>query len=99
MNSDQLRKHAECSNCNNPIGNTGLPLFWTIKIERHGVKVDKVAQHDAIATILGGSQVLASAMGPNDNLTESMLGPIEITLCEHCAASDINIMQLAMASE
>ena len=34
MKERELREHATCSLCNQRIGHTGLPLFWTVKIER-----------------------------------------------------------------
>ena len=38
MKEAELRRYATCSLCGQKIGHTGLPLFWTVTIERFGVE-------------------------------------------------------------
>lgn len=80
----ELRTHKDCSICHKPIGHTGLPLFWTLKIERHGILMNAVRRQDGLATSLN-SNYLASVMGPDEEMTQSMMEPVELTVCETCA--------------
>lgn len=95
MKEKELRQHAKCSICSNSIGATGLPLFWTVIITRHGIKLDAVQRQDFLAGFLGNSE-LARVMGTDEHLTEIMLGPVELTLCEKCALeSDVDFITIA----
>ena len=90
MKEKELREHAICSRCKKPIGHTGLPLFWTLRVERFGIKSQAIHRQDGLAAFLGNS-ALASVMGPDEDLAESILDPVELTLCEECALGSINI--------
>jgi hypothetical protein len=85
MREDELRKHAICSKCKNRIGHTGVPIFWTLKIDRIGIKMDAIQRQQGLAMMLGGNALLAQVMGPNEDMTQPMMDTIEITLCEECA--------------
>lgn len=94
MRENELRQHAKCSNCGKGIGHTGLPLFWTLKVERHGIDLNAVRRQDGLAMMLGGHSVLANVMGADEEMTKPMMDPVEITLCEHCATDEISIAAL-----
>lgn len=40
MKERELRAHAVCSLCRKKIGDSGMPLFYRLTVERFGVKVD-----------------------------------------------------------
>ena len=63
MNEQELREHTVCALCRQKIGWTGLPLFWTATIARHGVKMDAVARQDGLATFLGNTTLAAMGIG------------------------------------
>lgn len=94
MREDELRKHAECSNCRKPIGHTGLPLFWTVKIQRHGLKVDALQRNTGLTMFFGGNAQMARIMGADEELTQPIMNEEEFTLCEDCAIMSINLMAL-----
>jgi len=94
MNEKELIEKSKCAGCGKPFGHTGLPLFWRLKIERIGVRVDALRRHDAMATFLG-SRELAGVFSTESTLTDPVMEAVEITLCEECALSDVNIMVLA----
>jgi hypothetical protein len=96
MKEDELRQRTECANCHKKIGHTGLPLFWTLKIERHGIDIEAVKRQDGLTALLGGNAFLAHAMGTDAEMTKPMMDPVEITLCEECAMGDVNIAALAL---
>lgn len=95
MKEMELRKHATCSVCKKGIGHTGLPLFWTLKIERFGIKMDVVKRQDGLAAMLGGNSTLAHVMGTDEEMTEPVMNTVELTLCESCAMEEHIIAVLA----
>lgn len=84
MKESELRKYATCSACQKGIGHTGLPLFWRVTIERFGVNVHAARRQDGLAAHLG-SPLLASIMGPDEEMTMPMMDAITLSLCETCA--------------
>ena len=84
MREDELRKHAECSICHQGIGATGLPLFYTVAVQRHAILVNKIQRQDGLSAVLGGNPLLAHVMGPDEEMTQVMMDA-ELTVCEGCA--------------
>lgn len=95
MKENELRKHAVCSICKKKIGHTGLPLFWTVKIERFGIKMDVVNRQDGLTAFLGGNAFLAQVMGTDEEMTQPVMDLVELTVCETCAMEDHAIAVLA----
>lgn len=83
MKEKELREHAVCSICTEKIGHTGLPIFWTVVIERHGVDLNAARRQDGLAMMIG--EALASVMCHDEEMTQTLLGPINLTVCEECA--------------
>jgi hypothetical protein len=83
MKAADLLMHAKCSVCLNPIGHTQLPLFWVVRVERHGIDLRAVQRHDGLAMMLGSAH-LAEIMGPDEELTQPVMEAIELTVCERC---------------
>ena len=77
-----------------PIGHTGLPLFWTVKIERHGILMNAVKRQDGLTALLGGNPYIASVMGADEEMTQSMTGEVKITVCETCALEPHSLFSL-----
>ncbi len=93
MKEQELRKRATCGVCGKKIGHTGLPLFWTLKIERHGVKANAVRRQDGLAAMLGSSEI-ARVMGTDEEMTTSLMKPVTVTVCESCAMGTVCIGQV-----
>lgn len=94
MNERELREHANCGVCGRPIGHTGVPLFWTLRVERHSLKIDAVYRQDGLVALLGGNVRLAQVMGTDAEMTEPMFEPVIISVCEACAVDRICLAQL-----
>ena len=94
MKEDELRKVAKCNVCGKPIGHTGLPLFWRVRLERYGLKLDALQRQQGLTMMLGGHASLASVMGPDEDMTKTM-SSVEITVCEICAMKSEPVMVLA----
>jgi len=95
MREDELRKYAECSVCKKKIGHAGLPIFWTIRIERHGLDRAALERQQGLTMMLGGEAALARAMGPDEEMTTLLMDPVVASVCEPCSLKQICIAQIA----
>lgn len=84
MREKQLRDAADCCLCRKPIGNSGLPLFFRVHIERHGVNAGAIQRQTGLAMMLGGNAALAMVMGADEAMT-TVLDSKSVTVCETCA--------------
>lgn len=80
----ELRKHCTCSLCGKKVGETGLPLFWRLTVDRFGVDMRAVQRQTGLAMMLG-SPVLAGVMGPDEDMAKPVMQPVVLTICETCA--------------
>ena len=87
MKEKELREAANCALCKKPIGHTGIPLFWRVRFQRYGVKIDAVKRQQGLTMMLGGHGLLAQVMGPDEDMAEKMFEN-EITVCETCATEE-----------
>ena len=94
MHETELRESATCALCGERIG-TGLPLFWRVRIERHGIDMAAVQRQSGLALLLGNAY-LALAMGPDEEMTIPLMEPITFTVCESCGTRDTSIAYLAL---
>ena len=100
MKEKELRDAATCAICGRPFGACGLPMFWRVRIERHGVKLDAVKRQTGLTMLLGGSAMLAAAMGADEDMTVPMMDPVELTVCERCSTEkDVCLARLAELGE
>jgi len=93
MKEEELRKIAKCAMCGKGIGHTKLPLFWRVRIERYGLKMDALQRQQGLEMFLGGHVTLAQVMGPNEDMAEKISG-VEITLCETCASGKQTVVAI-----
>lgn len=94
MKQAELMQHATCTLCRQKIGHTGLPLFWTVRIERFGIDVHAVRRQDGLAALIGHPGI-AAAMGPDETMAKPMMDPVTLTVCETCAIHGPPIAWLA----
>lgn len=74
-----------CSLCDGPLMANGLPLFYRVTVERFGVDVAAARRQQGLGMMLG-SHILASAMGPDEPMASRLMGPVQMGICESCAA-------------
>lgn len=84
MKERELRRIATCNLCGRKFGHTGLPLFWTMEIKRHGLNIGAIRRQAGLTELLGGNAAIAAAMGPDEDLSQ-VLDSVELTVCEECA--------------
>lgn len=86
MKREELLKNSKCVLCGNKIGQQRLPIFWTVKLERHIVDMQGVKRHDGLSAFLG-----SSALGEvfyDGELTKPLTEePIKVTVCDNCATT------------
>lgn len=81
MKEAELREHATCHACNEKIGSTGLPIFYTVTRKTYGLDLNATQRQQGLGLMIGGQ--LAQVMGPDEDLA-SVIDETEITLCAHC---------------
>ena len=97
MKESELRKHADCDVCKQKIGHTGLPLFWRVTIERFGIDMNATRRQQGLGMMLGAQ--LAMVMGPDEDMTVQLMGPVVLTLCEDCAMQNQLTVEAMTRSE
>lgn len=98
MSADQIRERelreiAKCAICGQPFGESGLPLFWRLRLTRYGVDTEAVRRQDGLGALLGSSG-LAMVMGTDEPMATAIDGPTEITVCESCAGKQASVYEL-----
>lgn len=83
MKEQELRDIATCALCKQPFGHAGLPIFYRVRIEQHGVDLKAIRRQDGLAAYMG-SPLLAQVMGPDQEMTK-LLDARELTVCQDCA--------------
>ena len=99
MKEKELRNNAECSICGLGIGATGLPLFYTVKVERFGLDAVALQRLQGLTMMLGNHAALASVMGPDEDLATRLMGPVNVTVCERCSHGEQAIMAALAKAE
>lgn len=94
MKEQELRECAVCAVCGQPFGASKLPMFWRVKLVRHGVDMRAIQRQDGLGAVLGHSG-LAGVMGPDETMTK-VLSSREITVCETCAGDTVTVYQLGL---
>lgn len=85
MKEAELRR---CDLCRKKIGESGLPLFWRVTVERFGVDMQAVRRQDGLGQFMG-SMLLAGVMGPGEDMAKPMMDPKVLTVCETCAMDEL----------
>lgn len=91
MKAAELRAAATCAVCRNKFGESGLPLFFRVTLERFGVDLRQVQRVDGFAQYMGNTQ-LAELMGDNPDVASPVMEPVTVTVCETCGRDDPAIM-------
>jgi hypothetical protein len=84
MKAEELRKYAVCSICRKKLGETGLPLFYKVTIERFGIDLAAVNRQAGLEQMIGNPRI-AQAMGTDSEMTVKLLEPTVLSICEPCS--------------
>lgn len=95
MKEKELRTAATCAMCRRKIGETGLPVFYRVTVARYGIDLKAVERQQGLTMLLGGNAMIASAMGPDEDMTVTLMEPATITVCDPCAGQDVMVHLLA----
>lgn len=91
MKQKDLQK---CALCDKGMMHARGMTFYILTIQRMGIDVGAVRRQDALEQMMGGSAVLASVMGPNEDLCVPLHKPEPVWICDPCAFSH-GIMDVA----
>lgn len=94
MKEAELRAASTCARCGKKIGDSGLPLFWRVKVERFGVDMRAVERQTGSAMVLGHAGI-AAIMGPDEDMAKPIMDPVIVTICEPCGTQDTCVAMLA----
>ncbi len=95
MKESELRQCATCANCGKKIGESRLPFFWRVRIERYGIKAAEVRRQMGLEMMVGGSAALARALSPDEDMAVPVMEPVALTICETCGTGEVMIAALA----
>lgn len=96
MKERELRELTECCVCNEPVVGRGkLPIFITASIAQHGLDAGALQRQQGLAMMLGGNGALAMHMGPDEDMTQTVMEETKVSLC-HACAMDSPIFMAAM---
>lgn len=96
MKEKELRRFATCGICGQKIlAGGGLPLFYRVTIERFGIDLKAVSRQQGLTMLLGGSAAIAAAMGPDEEMTQTLMEPASFAVCERCSTDSSCVAQLA----
>jgi hypothetical protein len=98
MKQAELLKHTTCDLCRKKVGETGLPLFWRVTVERFGIDLAAVRRQDGLAQFMGNT-VLAAVMGPDEDMAKPLMDPKVLTVCERCAMEKLGPLVAAGLEE
>lgn len=99
MRVRELREAAKCAFCGKGFMESGLPLFYRVRIQRFGVDMGAVRRQSGLEQMLGGAAALAQVMGPNEEMAKP-LHTVEFTVCETCSLDfDRGSMPIAAMAE
>ena len=85
MKERELRQHTQCDLCHRKLGQTEIPLFWMVTVERYGLDLKAIERQQGMAMMMGGNATLAMHMGPDENLAQQLMEATKLTVCETCA--------------
>lgn len=89
MKLDELRP---CSLC----GGELVPVFYTVKIQQHDVKLDEIKKTAGLAQFFGGGGPglkLAQVMGPDNHVTQALGKEEEFILCNTCMIAQAQLCE------
>lgn len=87
-----------CAICKQGVMHTGLPIFWTVKLQRMAIDRHAVQQVAGLEMMLG-NVAIARAMGPDPNIAKPIGAAVSLLICEACASTDTCIYQLGLRDE
>lgn len=89
---------SDCAVCGGKLMAKGSLTFYRLNIERLIFDVQAIREQHGLETMMG-SPMLASVMGPDQNLALLLDGPCEVLVCENCAISPLNVCMLPIILE
>ena len=97
MKEDELRKLSTCCVCDQKIGETGNPMFYVLQVESFILDMRALQRQQGLAMQLSGNGLLASIMGPNEDLAKRVGEFPKVMICLDCGTSNSVILSASNA--
>jgi len=92
MKQKELRQVAECARCKKAFGAAGMPFFYRVTVQAYKVDVAAIQRQDGLSASMGGHNLLADVMGPN----QDMATPADVaepqTICFTCIGDLVDLV-------
>lgn len=96
MKQHELCRFSTCALCKRRIGECRSPLFWRVRVERWGIRLDALRRLTGLEMMMG-SPALAAVMGTDEDLAQPMIEPVTFAVCEECALNQrVSVCELGM---
>ena len=82
----------KCAICKLGMMHSGVPLFYTIKIQHYMMDIGAVKRQHGLETFFGEAAPLAQVMGPNEDLAKPLSKEIEVWICQDCMIEKLMIL-------
>lgn len=95
IKEEDLLKCGCCPLCHDPLISPKHGItFYRVTIERAGLEIGALNRRMGLQAMLGGSDAIARAMGPDDDLAKIFDGPHQVIVHETCAGMMSHLLEL-----
>lgn len=95
MKENELRELTTCCVCKHKLGETDSPMFYTINVESFILDMKAIQRQQGLAMQLDGNGLIASVMGPNEDMAKLISSFPKVMICQACAMSN-DLMLIAI---
>lgn len=88
MKEKELRAYSTCSMCKKKLGQTSLPIFYRVTIERFGLDAGAIQRQQGLGMLLGGNGFLAMHMGADEDMAIPLMDKLTLVVCEDCSMKE-----------
>lgn len=73
-----------CDICRKPLGHSGVPLFYRVRIEIMGLDLGAIRRQIGLGMMIGNAAI-ARVMGPDEDMAKPVVPAEDLILCRECA--------------
>jgi len=81
-----------CAVCGEGVMHEGIPIFYRVVLETHGINHQKAQRQHGLELMLGGNAAVAAAMGDRD--ISEKIDETTVTVCHSCSLGTWPLLRL-----
>jgi hypothetical protein len=92
MKEEELRTLTTCAVCGKKLGQCiagKLPMFYVVKVQQYILDNDALQRQQGLAMMMGGNGLLASVMGPDEDMAKATGEEEKKMVCTTCMAKTL----------